>query len=385
MSDGQGVGPLGRLPILRDCVSRRSSSWDRSGGNRDRVELRPGGTATLLDVRGVGCIRHIWITVGPHDPRLLRRCTLRAWWDGEDSPSVEAPLGDFFAVGFGASRTLVSLPLQRSPDGGRSLSCYFPMPFASAARLELHAETETDPTLVYFYVDYEEYPVLGPEWGRFHAQWRRAALPGIDDSGMSNLEFQMEGINLTGRDNYVALDARGRGHYVGCVLNVENRRQTEEWNWFGEGDDMLFVDDEPFPPSLHGTGQEDYFNLAWCPAELYNAPYHGVSLAGEPNWAGRWSFYRFHLEDPVYFQRSLRVTFEHGHANRRWDDYSSVAFWYQSEPHSPFSTIPPAGRALAQRARLTRDHERGVCCVGRLPVAGETACEGGCTRWHGAG
>ena len=109
---------------------------------------------------------------------------------------------------------------------------------------------------------------------------------------------------------------------------------------------MIFVDDEPFPPSLHGTGQEDYFNLAWCPQEPFNGPYHGLSLAGGPNWSGQWTFYRFHLEDPVYFRRSLRVTFEHGHANRRWDAYSSVAFWYQAEPHEAFPPFPPVARRL---------------------------------------
>jgi hypothetical protein len=329
----------------RPFTDRRSSSWDRTGGNRDRAELEPGERATLLDVAGAGCVRRLWITVGP-DPDMLRRCTLRAWWDGEPEPSVEAPLGDFFGVGFGANRALVSLPIQRSPDGGRSLSCYFPMPFASAARMELEADVERGPTLVYYQVDYEAYPSLGPEWGRFHAQWRRARLPGVDDRGMDNVEFQFGGVNLDGAANYVALEARGRGHYVGCVLNVENRRQSSEWDWFGEGDDMIFVDDEPFPPSLHGTGQEDYFNLAWCPREAFNAPYHGLSLEGGPNWSGRWTCYRFHLEDPVYFQRSIRVTFEHGHANRRADDYSSVAYWYQQEPHAPFPPYPSLDERL---------------------------------------
>ncbi len=342
-----GAGPLGRLPLLRAVSSRRSSSWDRTGGNRDRCELQPGERAILLEAAGAGCVRHLWITVGRDEPGLLRRCTLRAWWDGEATPSVEVPLGDFFGVGFAATRELVSLPIQRGPDSGRGLACYFPMPFSNGARMELQAETESGPTLVYFHVDYEVYPALGPHWGRFHAQWRRAALPGTNDQGMTNQEFQFGGVNLDGRDNYVALEARGRGHYVGCVLNVENRRGAAEWDWFGEGDDMIFVDDEPFPPSLHGTGQEDYFNLAWCPQTVYNGPYHGLSLAGGPNWSGRWSFYRFHLDDPIYFQRSIRVTFEHGHANRRWDDYSSVAFWYQAEPHAPFPLYPPLEERLS--------------------------------------
>jgi hypothetical protein len=109
---------------------------------------------------------------------------------------------------------------------------------------------------------------------------------------------------------------------------------------------MIFVDGEPFPPSLHGTGTEDYFDTAWCPTEAYSSPYHGIVLPGGTNWSGKIGLFRFHVEDPVRFQRSIRVTIEHGHANRRSDDYASTAYWYQAEPHLPFPALPEAPARL---------------------------------------
>jgi hypothetical protein len=144
---------------------------------------------------------------------------------------------------------------------------------------------------------------------------------------------------LSGEGNYLILEARGRGHYVGCNLNIHNLRATEEWNWYGEGDDMIYVDGEP-RPSLHGTGTEDYFNTAWSPTEAYSAPYHGIVMPGGANWSGKVSLYRFHIEDPVCFRESIRVTIEHGHNNHRSDDISSTAYWYQAEPHEPFGLLP---------------------------------------------
>jgi hypothetical protein len=106
------------------------------------------------------------------------------------------------------------------------------------------------------------------------------------------------------------------------------------------GSDMIFIDGEEWPPSLHGTGAEDYFGTAWCPQPQYSAPYHGITLGGGENWSGQVSYYRFHVEDPVTFEGSIQVTVEHGHANKRSDDYSSVAYWCQTEPHKPFSILP---------------------------------------------
>ncbi len=353
-----GYGDFGSslrdLPRLRSGRRGRSSSWDRSGGNDDRVTLVPGQTDTLAELEGAGSITHIWCTLASEhgtfapnarEPDFLRRLVLKMYWDGEEQPSVLTPLGDFFGVGHARTTNFASLPLQMSPQDGKAFNSFFHMPFANGARIEVESELSHDRVLLYYYVDYESFDVLEEGLGRFHAQWRRQnPTNGRDETGMSNEEVLFGGSNLDGASNYVILDAQGRGHYVGCVLSIQNLRDTMQWNWYGEGDDMIFVDGEPWPPRLHGTGTEDYFNTAWCPDQAYAAPYHGITLPGGANWGGQVSYYRFHVEDPITFERSIRVTIEHGHDNRRSDDVSSVAYWYQDEPHAPFSLAPVAQR-----------------------------------------
>jgi D-arabinan exo alpha-(1,3)/(1,5)-arabinofuranosidase (non-reducing end) len=345
-------GPLARLPLLRTVRSGRSSSWDRSGGNRDFVVVEPGGTTSILDLAQPGTVRHIWVTTGCDDQHYLRKVILRGWWDDQASPCFEVPLGDFFGLGHAQTRNYWSLPLQMSPEDGRGFNCWFPMPFRSA-RMSVENESRL-PLTLYYYVDYElsEAPADVEEIarsGRFHAQWRRQnPTDGVAEGVMTNAELLSGGVNLSGEGNYVILEAEGQGHYVGCNLSIANLRQvgTEVFNWYGEGDDMIFVDGEPFPPSLHGTGTEDYFNTAYSPSEAYSSPYHGIILPGGRNWAGLIALYRYHIEDPVRFQRSIRVTIEHGHANRRSDDFSSTAYWYQAEPHSAFPPLPLVGDRL---------------------------------------
>ena len=343
------------LPRLRRARRRRSSSWDRTGGNRDFVTLEPGAQATLLEASGAGCVTHLWITVGPdgdlptgsrEEREMLRRLVLLMHWDGEQSPSVRVPLGDFFGVGHARTVNFVSLPLQMSPQDGRALNCFFAMPFADGARVSILSEMERESAMLYYYVDYEELDALEPGLARFHACWNREnPTDGVAQGTQSNEDYLYhEGTNLDGAGNYRILHARGAGHYVGCVLNVENLRETDQSNWYGEGDDMIFIDGEPFPPTLHGTGTEDYFNTAWCPAQPYSAPYHGITIPGGENWSGQSSMYRFHIEDPVTFFDEIRVTIEHGHANKRSDDLSSTAYWYQSEPHVPIELLPVALR-----------------------------------------
>jgi hypothetical protein len=343
------TGPLSRLPQLTGTRSARASSWDRTGGNDDRLHIAPGETAILAEIAEPGVVRHVWVTIACRDRDYLRKIVLRAYWDGEAEPSVEVPVGDFFGIGHARARNFWSLPLQMSPEDGKGFNCWFPMPFSSA-RIEVQSECDEE-VLFYYYVDYELTGSDDPSLARFHAQWRREnPTDGISDEGLSNDEFQFGGTNLDGAGNYVILEAEGEGHYVGCNLNVDNRRKAglNHFNWYGEGDDMIFVDGEAFPPSLHGTGTEDYFNTAWCPTQEYNAPYHGLVLPGEQNWWGKVSMYRFHVEDPVRFRSSIRVTIEHGHANRRSDDLSSTAYWYQAEPHAPFPPLP----AVAERLPL---------------------------------
>ncbi len=348
------------LPRLRSSRRKRASSWDRTGGNDDRLHVRPGETATLAEIGGAGCINHLWVTVATEhrartvnalEPDFLRKLLLKMYWDGEKEPSVLVPLGDFFGMGHAQTTNFVSAPLQMSPEDGKSFNSFFHMPFANGARLEVTSEMEHEEVLFYYYVDFEEFDELEDGLGRFHAQWRREnPTDGIRDEGsQSNEEFLFGGQNASGEGNYTVLEAEGRGHYVGCALNVHNLRETNRWNWYGEGDDMIFVDGEGWPPSLHGTGTEDYFGTAWCPTQTYSSPYHGITLGGGDNWSGQVSLYRFHVEDPVPFERSIRVTIEHGHANKRSDDYSSVAYWYQTEPHKSFSILPVEQRLPRSR------------------------------------
>lgn len=341
------------LPRLRNSRRRRASSWDRSGGNDDRLTIRPGETAVLADLEGPGSINHIWCTVardtawGPDEAEgdYLRKLVLKITWEDQPGPSVLVPLGDFFGVGFGKTVNFSSAPLQMSPQDGKGFNSWFHMPFASRAKIELISELSEVSVFFYYYVDYELFDGVQEDLGYFHASWHREnPTDGVAQGDETLRQYQVEGTNLDGAGNYVVLDAEGKGHYVGCVLNVRNLRDSAEWNWYGEGDDMIFIDGEPFPPSLHGTGTEDYFNTAWCPSESYSSPYHGITLPGGPNWSGEISLYRFHIEDPITFQSSIRVTLEHGHANKRNDDWSSVAYWYQTLPGKPLTLLPVSAR-----------------------------------------
>lgn len=333
---------------VRDGQRKRESSYDRTGGNKDYFLINPGDIVNLCNIEGSGCITHIWITMAPqsHQPieALHRKVVIRMYWDDESAPSVQAPIGDFFGMGHGITKNFSSAPLAMSPENGQALNSYFAMPFGSRARIEVENNAEVD-IKFYFYIDYELYNRPIDSDLRFHAQWNRELTKGIDDS-ISNALYSFGGKNTTGANNYVLLDAVGKGHYVGCNLNIHNLRVTREWDWYGEGDDMIFIDGEMWPPSLHGTGMEDYFNTAWCPQQEYQSPYHGLLLGGGPNWSGRISAYRFHIEDPVMFNTSIKVTIEHGHNNNRSDDYSSTAYWYQTEPHKDFPIILPVQQRL---------------------------------------
>jgi len=344
------------LPKLRNCKRRRVSSWDRTGGNSDGLPIKKGTTLRIADIKGTGCITHIWMTIACDDEYHLRKILLRMYWDGEKNPSVETPIGDFFGIGHSVYKNFVSLPLAMSPQDGKALNCFFPMPYSNGARIEVANECDSDIRELYFYIDYEEIYELEEDLGRFHAHWRREnptdGIPYKLEGPLSNYDHTFGGKNLTGEGNYVILEAEGKGHYVGCNLNIHNLRKitynSVEGNWYGMGDDMIFIDGDP-KPTLNGTGMEDYFNTAWCPRQEYCAPYHGLTMPGGYNWSGKISYYRFHIEDPITFDKSIRVTIEHGHANRRSDDYSSVAYWYQTEPHKKFQTILPVEKRLPNK------------------------------------
>ena len=352
-------GGLSQLFLAREGKTRRSSSWDRTGRNFDYKSVEPGAVATLAEIQGAGCIRHIWMTIYGEEPDYLRRMVLRAWWDGESQPSIESPVGDFFGVGHARVSNYWSAPLNMV-TGGRveeasraAMNSFFPMPFATGARLTLENQGEQTVRALYYYIDYEEYPALPDEALRFHAQWRRQwpTPPTVDLSDRANDEKTVDQLpNLDGASNYVILEAIGRGHYVGCNVSVDHLNPITGFGWLGEGDDMIWIDGEPMP-TLRGTGMEDYFCAAFgYPGGHNSMPYHGISLAGPTAgpapYSGKWTMYRYHIEDPLLFETSIKVTIEHGHANVHADDYSSVAYWYQTEPHTAFPALAPVERRL---------------------------------------
>ncbi len=324
----QALPPEGLFALarLRSYVNRRSSSWDRTGGNADWVTVEPGQEATLLKVSGAGVVTHIWFTINSPDPMHLKNLVLRAWWDGEPSPSIEVPVGDFFGLGLGEYFVYQSELLAVAPI--KALNAYFPMPFATAGRLTLTNEGPAPTRSLYFAVDYVTLPNLPNDLGRFHAQFRQAAPCKAVES---------DGKNLSGRDNYIFLDAAGKGHFLGVTQAV---LQNEE-GWFGEGDDMIFIDGSDLP-TINGTGTEDYYNGAWdFGGQPFANLHQGAPYIADPERiGGRYCIYRWHLEGPIAFENSIRVTIEHGAANDRSDNFYSVAYWYQTEPHAAFPALP---------------------------------------------
>jgi hypothetical protein len=352
-----GSSSLAELARIRYGVRReRVSSWNQAGGNFDFWPLEAWENREIANIRGAGCIKHIWMTMYSPAPHYARRVMLRMWWDGEpaDSPSVEVPVGDFFGIGHGIIKNFWSLPLTMSPSKGKGFNCYFPMPYDTGARIAVENEADEELRL-YFYIDYEAYDHLDTGYGRFHAQWRRENP--VEGWGDPTRRFRHDPAyaeevrrtpNLTDANNYQILHAEGKGQYVGCHLDIDCFIR-EKTDWYGEGDDMIVIDDEPWPPRLHGTGTEDYFNTAYCPKEEFCTPYHGITVySGTDDWRhkGKNSLYRFHIEDPVYFERSIRVSIEHGHANNLTRDYSSTAYWYQADPHLAFPRLLPVEARL---------------------------------------
>jgi len=327
---------------LRSYKSRRSSSWDRTGGNADAVPVEPGQTAKLLEIDGAGVITHLWFTISSPDPMHLKNLVLRAWWDGEASPSVEVPIGDFFGLGLGEYFTYQSALTTVAPI--KALNAYFQMPFASSARITLSNEGKIRTDSLYFAVDYVTFAELPAGIGRFHAQYRQAApREGWSDEWKNNWDPPVgDKKNLTGEGNYVFLDAVGKGHFLGVTHAVEQNQD----GWFGEGDDMIFIDGDPLP-TINGTGSEDYYNGAWdFGGQSFGYQHNGAPYVVDPERiGGRYCLYRWHTESPLSFEKSIRVTMEHGHANHRSDNFYSTAYWYQAEPHAAFPALPaPADR-----------------------------------------
>lgn len=341
------TGPLARIAHITNATSHRISSYDRSGGNHDSIRIPVGEVVELAQIEGSGCITHIWITISSGDPLHRRNMVLRMYWDGQAHPSVESPIGDFFGQGWGMKYNFASLPLAAAPKEGNAMVCYWPMPFGSGARIEIENQGTEDADAFYYYVDFERREVAADE-GRFHAQYRQeVTTPESADGDLEN-EWGLLGPtpkNPSDAGNYIFCQPEGEGHYVGVNYYVNCPGPI----WYGEGDDMFLVDGEAWPGSMHGTGTEDYFNTSWSPDEHFLHPYFGIARApGRGNdsprigWLGRTHLYRFHLEDPIRFQKSLRASIEHGHANNLTLEIATVAYWYQSLPSKPFGPFPSA-------------------------------------------
>lgn len=313
-------------------VAKRSSSYDRTGGNADYRQLPPGRKLVLLDAPGPGIVTHVWMTIASRERYHLKKLVLRMFWDGESSPSVETPIGDFFGLGLGEYTTFQSVPIAVAPE--KALNCFFPMPFEKHALITVTNEGTEQVQAFYFNIDYREYPKSLPAGTfYFHAQYRQAT---------PNRGYPNRTINLDGRDNYVWAEAKGRGQFVGVTMSVIENQD----GWWGEGDDMFFVDGARLP-SIQGTGTEDFFLGAWdfggkaFADGLFGAPVVGAELMGS-----RWSVYRFLLASPITFTKSIRATIEHGTADDRSDNYYSVAYWYQTEPHAVFPGLPPVNERI---------------------------------------
>lgn len=308
-------------------------------------EIKPGETKLLGEIDGPGVIQHIWITVtdktSDRDCFVLRDLVLRMYWDDEETPSVESPLGDFFCCGFGASYTVNSMPVAVNPN--RGFNCYFPMPFRKKAKITIENQHRNSVPAFFYQIDYCLQDELPENTGYFHAQWRRQRL------------------TERGRD-YVILDGvKGRGQYVGTYIALT----TLERYWWGEGEVKFYLDGDREFPTICGTGLEDYFGGAWSFASQQNGrtventyctPFMGYPFYSHHDTSVHnnyhdditppmRSFYRWHLPDPIRFEQDLKVTVQqigvsHGGLFERQDDVASVAYWYQCEPHAAFPQLP---------------------------------------------
>ena len=347
-------GLLSALTQVREARTLRASSYEPNGRNGDRWTIAPGETRVLADLKGPGCITHIWMTQGGRT--TFRDVLLKMYWDGEEGPSVLTPLGDFFCLGHNIVNSFQSLPFSSSTAATRAnrvganaaLNCYLQMPFNRSARIEVVNEGEASYGQ-YFYIDYEAYrQPLGDDTACLHARFHRE---NPCDGWGHEIRVNTPEANIANRgrlawdNNYVILEAEGRGHYIGCNLSVSNFQGT----WWGEGDDMIWVDGYKWPPDLHGTGSEDYLNQAWGMQD--NAFLMNGSSIYEHNTGGYQTSYVFHLTNPVRFRKSLRATIEHGHGNHLANEMASVAYWYQTEPHKPFGILPAQKRQPVARVR----------------------------------
>ncbi len=297
------------------------------------IDIPAGQTVTLADIQGPGAIQHIWLTV---HPSWWRRLVLRIYWDDETDPSVEVPIGDFFANGWCERANVNSLPIAVNPAGG--FNSYWQMPFRRRARITVENLVPDDLQGFYYQISYTLTEV-GHDEAYFHAQWRRS-----NPVPRGELHTLLDGVH-------------GQGQYIGTYLAW----QVNENGWWGEGEIKFHLDGEQWP-TICGTGTEDYFGGAWNfehPAGeygSYSTPYLGLPQVIRPDGLyrtnQRFGMYRWHVMDPIRFTEQLKVTIQalgwregrggQGRYLQRQDDIASTSFWYQGEPHTPFPELGDA-------------------------------------------
>jgi len=305
---------LSNLYRERNYEFDRIASLNPMGPNRGD-KMQPGETLEIADIKGPAIISHIWFTLSRQTDYVLKDCVLRIYWDDEKEPSVEVPIGEFFGLGHGKYYSFHSIPFEIGND--RGYNCFFPMPFKKRCRITFENSPNHTLRRLFYHINFKRVKELPDDTLYFHAQYRQA-----------------KPTNFEG--NYMVLEAEGRGHFVGMFYY---NRPTG--GWWGDGGEHIEIDGR----MLQATGQEDYFGQGWSFRDKENGLRFGSPLyeSATRGHLAENAFYRFHIEDPIPFKKTFRMTMRHGAENeRREDDYSTVAFWYQSEPHKPFPKLPAA-------------------------------------------
>jgi hypothetical protein len=314
-------GGLDQLADKKEFRSLRSSSTDPNHHNGDSRRLDPGQSLTLLDVKGSGRITHFWFTIAPPSGVPLRELVLKMTWDDAPKPAVECPIGEFFAQGFAHYVEFTSDPVVIGSS--RSLNCYWPMPFAKHALVTIENQGDVRIDALYFNIDYRLDRHAPRDIRYFHTQYH-TYFPAP------------EGKDLT------LLDTVGKGHYVGCNISV----LANSSGWWGEGNDKFYIDGDT-KPTIEGTGSEDYFCGAWDFGKSFWTAYFGVPFYMGERRGDMTTCYRWHIKDPVAFDKSLRMDLEHGRGGP--DDtrkpftnhYVTVAYYYLDKPSDDSPSIPP--------------------------------------------
>jgi hypothetical protein len=323
LTGSKGQGGMASEGTGKECARDLGRGWKISPS----VVVKAGATLEIANIEGPGTIQHIWLTPKEN----WRYSIMRIYWDGQETPSVVCPIGDFFVCGWGKYAPVSSLAVCVNP--GSAFNCYWPMPFKKHCRITITNLNEKD-TILYYQIDYALTSIAENE-AYFHAQFRRTNP-------------------LPYKKDYVILDnVKGKGHYVGTYMawGVNNN------GWWGEGEIKFYMDGDDAFPTICGTGTEDYFcgsynfeNQELHQYETFSTPYSGLPQVIRPDGVyqsqTRFGLYRWHIMDPIRFEHDVKVTIQAlgWRSDRRYlplqDDIASVAYWYQSLPTQPFPALP---------------------------------------------